>query len=151
MYLFLLMAIPQLGEAQTDAQRAKNFNVNSNGFVIDGYDPVAYQISQKAIKGNEAITYMYKGVKYAFASSANRDKFKANPDSYEPMYGGWCAYAMGNSGEKVEIDPETFKIINGRVYLFYNFYFNNTLKSWNKNEGPLKQKADSNWQKFIHK
>ena len=151
MYLFLLLAIPFMSDAQTDAQRAKNFNINSKGIAIEGYDPVAYLANQKAVKGDEAITYTYKGVKYAFASSANREKFKANPAIYEPMYGGWCAYAMGNTGEKVEIDPETFKIINGRVYLFYNFYFNNTLKSWNKNEGPLKQKADSNWQKFITK
>ena len=73
------------------------------------------------------------------------------PEKYEPAYGGWCAYAMGNSSEKVEVDPETFKIIGGKLYLFYNFYFNNTLKSWNKNETGLKTKADGNWNKFISK
>ena len=54
---------------------------------------------------------------------------------------------MGSTGEKVEIDPETFKIVDGKLNLFYNAYFNNTLKSWNKDENNLKKKADSNWKK----
>ena len=57
---------------------------------------------------------------------------------------------MGNDGSKVEIDPETFKIVGGKLYLFYNRFFNNTLKSWNKNEAALKAKADANWQKIFH-
>ncbi|MFM8742594.1 MAG: YHS domain-containing (seleno)protein, partial [Cytophagales bacterium] len=86
---------------------------------------------------------------YLFTNGANREKFKSNPEKYEPAYGGWCAYAMGETGEKVKIDPETFKVIEGKVYLFYNFWGNNTLKDWNKNEKPLKTKADQNWKKFI--
>ena len=55
---------------------------------------------------------------------------------------------MGDYGEKVEINPETFKIVDGKLYLFYNAFFNNTLKSWNKNESNLKKKADANWKKI---
>lgn len=73
----------------------------------------------------------------------------ASPEKYEPEYGGWCAYAMGESGEKVKIDPETFKIVNGKLYLFYNFFFNNTLKDWNIDEKHLKLKADKNWKMLI--
>jgi hypothetical protein len=56
---------------------------------------------------------------------------------------------MGNSGEKVSIDPETFKIVNGKLYLFYNRFFTNTLKDWNKNEAALKKTADLNWPKLF--
>lgn len=76
--------------------------------------------------------------------------FLKNPASYEPQYGGWCAYAMGANGEKVEINPETFKIVDGKLNLYYNAFFNNTLKSWNKDEGNLKKKADANWKKIIN-
>jgi hypothetical protein len=69
---------------------------------------------------------------------------------YEPQYGGWCAYAMGSTGEKVEIDPETFKIENGNLYLFYHTWTNNTLNKWNKEEMKLKAKADKNWQNIFH-
>ena len=75
--------------------------------------------------------------------------FDENPTRFLPQYGGWCAYAMGDSGEKVKIDPETFKIIDGKLYLFYNFYFTNTLTKWNRDESNLKQKADQNWKKVI--
>jgi hypothetical protein len=56
---------------------------------------------------------------------------------------------MGESGEKVKIDPLTYKILNGRLYLFYNFWGNNTLQDWNKAEQRLKQAADQNWKKFV--
>lgn len=90
----------------------------------------------------------YQGVIYKFSSNENKDAFLKNPSRYEPQYGGWCAYAMGSEGGKVEINPETFKIIDGKLYLFYNQYFNNTLKSWNKEENNLKSKADANWKKI---
>jgi len=101
---------------------------------------VAYFTQKKAVKGKSLITSTYEGVIYYFSTQANKDAFLKSPSSYEPQYGGWCAYAMGSSGEKVEIDPETFKIIEGKLYLFYNAYFNNTLKSWNKDETNLKKK-----------
>ncbi|MBX9734303.1 MAG: hypothetical protein K2X37_09590 [Chitinophagaceae bacterium] len=87
---------------------------------------------------------------YYFSSEKNAAIFKQSPAKYEPQYGGWCAYAMGATGEKVNIDPETFKVLNGKLYLFYNKFFNNTLKSWNKDEVSLKQKADASWMKFYH-
>ncbi len=56
---------------------------------------------------------------------------------------------MGETGEKVKVDPETYKILDGRLYLFYNFWGNNTLKDWNKNEQQLKRSGDQKWQKFV--
>jgi YHS domain-containing protein len=133
---------------QTAANRKAQFNIEK-GVAIQGYDPVAYFTQKKAVKGKSIISATNEGVIYYFSSQANKDAFIKKPSSYEPQYGGWCAYAMGSSGEKVEINPETFKIIDGKLYLFYNAYFSNTLKSWNKDEGSLKLKADANWIKII--
>lgn len=126
--------------------RKQQFNLDDD-LAIDGYDPVAYFKSNKAIKGNKNLAVYHQGVVYRFASAENKEEFKKNPSKYEPQYGGWCAYAMGAKGEKVSIDPETFKILDGKLYLFYNSFFNNTLKSWNKDESNLKTKADANWKK----
>ena len=93
---------------------------------------------------------MFVGVLYLFSSAEIKEVFKKNPAAYEPQYGGWFAYAMCNDGSKVDIDPETFKIMNGKLYVFYNKFFNNTLKSWNKDEANLNKKADANWQKTFH-
>ena len=136
--------------AQTDQERKANYNIENN-LAIQGYDPVAYVKSKKAIEGKKEIVASYKGINYRFSSKENLEQFKQAPGTYEPAYGGWCAYAMGNSGEKVEVDPGSFKVIDGKIYLFYNSYFNNTLKSWNKMEAELKAKAEKNWNKIITK
>ena len=134
--------------AQSTAKRTTAFNLEK-GVALQGYDPVAYFTQKKAVKGKSTLASTYEGVTYYFSTQANKDTFLKTPTSYEPQYGGWCAYAMGSSGEKVEIDPSTFKIVDGKLYVFYNAYFNNTLKSWNKDETNLKKKADINWKKFI--
>lgn len=135
--------------AQTTAKRTSEFNLEKK-VAIQGYDPVSYFTQKKAMKGKSSIAATNEGVIYNFSSQANKDLFLKNPSSYEPQYGGWCAFAMGDSGDKVEIDPATFKIIDNKLYLFYNAYFNNTLKSWNKDETNLKKKAEANWKKIIN-
>jgi YHS domain-containing protein len=137
--VLLLATVPAVAFAQASLLNAEN------GLALQGYDPVAYFLEQKAVGGNREISHQQEGVTYYFASESNRRKFQQDPSSYTPQYGGWCAYAMGATGEKVDIDPETFKITDGKLYLFYNKFFNNTLPKWNKEESSLKAKADRNW------
>jgi|SRR6218665_8486 len=136
--------------AQNIQKRQSNFNLEKK-VALHGFDPVAYFKQSKAVKGKKEIAAVYEGVTYYFSSSSNKELFTKQPSGYEPQYGGWCAFAMGDSGNKVDIDPETFKIVDGKLYVFYNAYFNNTLKSWNKDEKNLKSKADANWKKIISK
>jgi YHS domain-containing protein len=145
-----LLVSSQLFSQEDIAKRKLHFNTSKNT-AIQGYDPVAYFINKKAVKGNPSFKYTYEGIDYLFSSAVNLDLFKKNPKSFEPTFGGWCAYAMGNTGEKVEIDPETFKIIDNKLYLFYNKFLNNTLKDWNKDQSNLKSKAEKNWSNVIKK
>lgn len=147
MLVALLMMATSWG--QSAEKRKGNYNTE-NGLAIQGYDPVAY-FKGNAVKGKKEWVATYEGITYRFATAANKEAFIKNPASYEPQYGGWCAYAMGSYGKKVEVDPETFKIVDGKLYLFYNAYFNNTLKSWNEDEPALKKKADLTWKKTIDK
>ncbi len=142
---FFMMAITN---AQT-ALRIKEFNLQK-GLAIEGYDPVAYFTQNKAIKGTKQFAALVEGVSYYFSTAANRDLFIKNYKKYEPQYGGWCAYAMGASNEKVEIDPKTFKILNGKLFLFYHTWVNNTLNKWNNDEAHLNAEADKNWAVFFH-
>jgi YHS domain-containing protein len=134
--------------AQSESKRTSNFNLEKK-VGLQGYDPVSYFKTGKPTKGKTSITTVYEGVIYNFLLESNKEVFIKNPSSYEPQFGGWCAYAMGDSGEKVAVNPETFKILDGKLYLFYNAFFNNTLKSWNKDEVSLKTKAVTNWKKII--
>ena len=49
--------------------------------------------------------------------------------------------------KKVSIDPETYEIRDGKLYLFYNSWGTNTLESWIE-ESPdnLRKKACNNWE-----
>ena len=46
---------------------------------------------------------------------------------------------------------KTYKILDGKLYLFYNQYGVNTLKKWNKEETNLKQAADKYWSELVAK
>jgi YHS domain-containing protein len=146
--VFGMMTVASFSQDASQLRKSQ-FNL-SDGIAINGYDPVSYFNQHKAIRGKKELAVYAQGVTYYFSSLENKEAFKSNPARYEPQYGGWCAYAMGKDGSKVEIDPDTFKIIDGKLYLYYNKFFNNTLKSWNKDEANLKTKADANWQKFYH-
>lgn len=145
--VFLLAAVTTATEAQSSEARKTQYNLRK-GVALAGYDPVSY-FSGNPAEGDEELVHQHEGVTYFFATAANREQFRKNPGRFEPAYGGWCAYAMGASGEKVKVDPETFKIIGDRLYLFYNFWGNNTLDAWNRDEIPLHRKADQNWKKFV--
>ena len=92
-----------------------------------------------------------EGASYQFISAKNKKSFQANPKKYKPQYGGWCAYAMAKK-KKVEVNPKSYEIRDGKLYLFYKSYFSNTLKSW-KSEGPtgLAKKANAYWETVKYK
>ena len=137
-YLFitLVLSISITSFAQVNIQK---------GYAIAGYDVVSY-FKGKPVKGSYAYMVNHKGVKYKFTSQDNANSFKKMAEKYVPMYGGYCAYAMAKDGSKVKINPSTYEIKDGKLYLFYNSGGNNTLDKWNK-EGAstLKEAADKNW------
>lgn len=149
--LFLWLFLIFMGDlfAQSEDLRAAEYNIERSGLALGGYDPVSYFTTGEARKGRNDISLTHYGVVYRFTTIQNRDLFRTHPEEYEPEYGGWCAYAMGAQGEKVDVDPETFKIVGGKLYLFYNKFFNNTLESWNRDEAHLRSNADKNWSKII--
>ena len=151
LFIVLLTGIQFNVCAQSNKDLKPYYNVDKNGLWVEGYDPVAYFTENKAVKGKSEFSVVYNKATFRFSSAKNLQLFKANPTKYLPEYGGYCAYALGDYGEKVEVDPETFKVIDGKVFLFYNKFFNNTLPSWNKNEKALHTNADKNWSKLKHK
>ena len=158
--LFLVLQLPfvALLQAQPDelsiAVRNEHFNTKNN-LAIKGYDPVSY-FSGKPQKGDKQLAHTYKGITYYFSTAKNRDTFKEDPAKYEPAYGGWCAFAMADGG-KTDVNPETFKIVDGKLLLFYDGFLGDTRKAWNKQAGldggDTKQitTANGNWKRFTSK
>jgi len=114
---------------------------------INGYDPVAYFTEGKPVKGNGWNVAEHDGVTYMFADKKNKKMFEADPEKYLPEYGGYCAYGVA-VGKKFEIDPEVWKIENGKLYLNLD---EGIQKKWNKDIPGYIQKADANWSEIKEK
>ena len=116
----------------------------SGNLAVRGFDLVAY-FEGEARMGDPAISAEHGEATYYFASKANRAKFEASPNRYLPAYGGWCAYAM-SEGKQFDVDPRSFKVVNGRLYLFYDGVGGRTIDFWNENEASRLKQAAENWQ-----
>ena len=147
-FLLVLVGLNVVAELRAGAEAArKNYNLDSNGLALQGYDPVSYFDGGKPQKGKPELTADVNGATYRFASDANRQKFLAEPAKYEPAYGGWCATAMAD-GKKVEIDPTDYKVTDGRLFVFYKSLLHDARKDWVNNEPAQRDKADANWKRI---
>mgnify|MGYP005840148481 CR=1 FL=1 len=129
--------------------RQNEYSLSRGHLALQGYDPVSYFKSSGPLKGRKSITTEYNGIHYRFGSETNKREFLKNPTQYEPEYGGWCAWAM-LEGDRTESNPESYKIVEGKVYLFYDGFFGDTLKKWNEKaeetpETQLIETADEHW------
>ena len=134
---------------------AGQLNLDNEGVAISGYDPVSYHQKTGAQKGRKNLLLTHNGSIYYFVSSDNRALFMKDPERYTPAFGGWCAWAMLD-GEMVEIDPHTYKLVNNKIYLFYNSFFGNTLNKWNTlaqktGEQSLSNQAESAYKVLVKK
>ena len=99
---------------------AAAWNTNAGKVVLDGYDVVAYHTEDRAVKGLSRYTARFDGVKFQFATKANMDAFVKTPAVYAPKYNGFCAFAVGAKGAKVPANPDSFKLYNGELLVFFN-------------------------------
>ena len=111
------------------------------GLAIRGYDPVAYFTQQKPVKGSPQFSYAWMGATWLFSSAMNRDQFAVDPARYAPQYGGYCSYAV-SKGHTASIDPEAWRIVDGKLYLNYS---KGVQKTWAEDVSGNIQKADQNW------
>jgi hypothetical protein len=115
------------------------------GVAIMGYDTVAYFTEGKAVKGSEEFTYDWLGTPWHFASKKHQDMFISEPDKYAPQFGGYCAPEVAITGTAtINVDPEAFKIIDGKLYLVYDAM---SAQFFDDNAEELVPKANDNWPK----
>ncbi len=127
-----------------------DYNIKK-GFAVNGYDVVSY-FSNQSKEGENKFISEFNNIKYKFSSKENLDLFEKHPEKYLPQYGGYCAYAIAEKADKVSINPKTFQVKDGKLYLFYNAWGTNTLELWQKeNKDKLQKKADENWEKIKFK
>jgi YHS domain-containing protein len=138
---------PPLAEApgassKKSETKAPKVNVDQNGVILKGYDPVAYFKQNKAVKGDPKFSSSYGGATYYFASADNKATFDQAPEKYAPQYGGFCANSMTKRKLR-DIDPNVFFVHKGKLYVCSS---PKARKAFLSNPEVNIKKADTNWQ-----
>jgi hypothetical protein len=88
-----------------------------NRVALKGYDPVSYFTEGQPQKGSADFSASFEDAIYWFKDSKHRAHFVADPARYAPQFDGWCAMSL-TRGELVEMDPESWLIADGKLYVF---------------------------------
>ena len=128
------------------AGQAEPTNKDGKGVAIKGYDPVAYFTQSKPVKGSPTFAHQWMGATWWFASAEDRDQFAAQPEKFAPQFGGYCAYGVSKN-HTVSIDPEAWRIVEGKLYLNYS---KGVQETWVKDVPGNIKAAEENWPK-LHK
>ena len=142
-YIVVAVAVVAVGLVmayQLDA-KVPAYNTDKSNVAIKGYDTVAYFTEGNAVKGDKLLAHTWEEATWHFASASNRDMFTANPERYAPQYGGYCALGL-SAGEYADIDPESWTIVDGKLYLNNSKDFREV---WRKAPEAYKTTADYNW------
>ena len=139
--LLALAAMITASVAAVPGDDARLLNLDKNGVILDGYDPVAFFTDNKPVLGSDAFQSTYRGAIYHFASADHKAMFEKEPAKYEPQFGAFCAYAV-SVGRTAPIDVNTFSIINGRLVVQHN---SRAVGLWNKDPQLNLKHADKYW------
>ena len=128
---------------------AQSVNTDENKLANKGYDVVNYFTSNTAERGSVEFSTTHGGATYYFVNAEALKTFKANPSKYLPQFDGYCAFAVAKMNKKIPVNPETFRIDDGKLYLFYNDFWEgkpfNTIIPWLNNESEMEKLATTNW------
>jgi len=141
----LLAASALLLAGAVQSQAIAPVDTNWRGLAIGGYDAVAYFTDGKPVEGTSEFVTEWKGATWRFASAAHRDAFVAAPEKYAPQYGGYCAWAVAHD-KTAGIDPEAWKIVDGKLYLNYS---KSIQKQWEEDVPGYIKRGDANWPRLL--
>lgn len=110
---------------------------------ILGYDPVAYFTDGRATMGSPNISRKWLGATWYFASVQHRDAFVSEPVRYAPQFGGFCTGGMSVKEASANLDPEAFRIVDGKLFLFSGK--EGLEEDFDANPAPVIAKAEAEW------
>ncbi len=109
------------------------------GVALGGYDVVAYFIDRQPAQGDPAFSYRWGGVDWHFSSQTNRELFIRSPESYQPMFGGFCGLGAAH-GALVPSDPTAWSMHDGQLVLNQN---HEVTETWRYNPDINIQRAQA--------
>jgi hypothetical protein len=112
---FLALAYPDFAARASTTERVV---VNRfSGVAIEGFDPVAYFVEGRAVRGLENFEAPEAGAVWRFRNEGNRAFFVAHPEIYGPQFGGYDPIDVAR-GVTFASNPRFWVISGQRLYLF---------------------------------
>ncbi|TCL08659.1 hypothetical protein BXY66_0697 [Shimia isoporae] len=139
--LGLFAATPIAFGISSKVALAKEPEVFQNPTAINGYDPVAYFKESKPVEGSAANLVEWNGANWHFSDARNAAEFLESPESFAPVFGGYCAYAA-SKGYLAPTVPEAWTIHEGKLYLNYNLHAQSL---WREDIPGNIEKGLANW------
>lgn len=114
------------------------------GLAIGGIDPVSYFTDATVVRGRADLEAVSHGAIWRFARESNRAFFLANPDVYEPRFGGYDPVGVAG-GKTVAGFADIWMIYGDRLYLFGR---EETRDAFAANPALYLRDADRRWAKL---
>jgi hypothetical protein len=88
-----------------------------SGLAIEGFDPVAYFVEGRPVRGLPDFEVMQGGAVWRFHNEDNRAFFVEHPEIYGPQFGGYDPIEVVR-GVTLAGNPMFFVVTDQRLYLF---------------------------------
>ncbi|MDJ0823604.1 MAG: YHS domain-containing (seleno)protein [Paracoccaceae bacterium] len=139
--LGLALATPALLLIPRPALAREPLTYSEGGIAIDGSDAVAYFDNNGPVAGSADHSVDWNEATWHFASAENADTFRANPEAYAPVFGGYCAFAASR-GYLAPTTPEAWTLYEGKLYLNANL---RARELWLQDVPGNIAKGEANW------
>jgi YHS domain-containing protein len=135
-------ALRRVAEATaTGFRRSPRISTDEAGIALRGFDVVAFFQGGAAQRGTAEHFVVHGGAIWLFASAANAETFRAEPERYLPQFGGFCAGCI-LEGTKTHANPVYWAIVDGRLYLHSSSGLRDTWRTRSVSDQP---RAQAEW------
>lgn len=110
----LVSAAPLSSQAATTERIVTN---RFTGLAIEGFDPVAYFVDGRPLRGLPDFEAALSGAVWRFRNEGNKVSFLAHPEVYGPQFGGYDPIDLAR-GVTLAGNPLFWVISGQRLYLF---------------------------------
>ena len=111
----LVSATPLASQAAATTERVVMNRFT--GLAIEGFDPVAYFVDGRPLRGLPEFEATLSGAVWRFRNEGNMASFLAHPDVYGPQFGGYDPIDLAR-GVTLAGNPLFWVIYGQRLYLF---------------------------------
>jgi YHS domain-containing protein len=144
--VILLLSCTHWASGQPDTELP---HCSVDGVAVGGYDLLSYHSAQGPVAGLAEFSADHEGGRYQFVNAHNLARFSEDPQSWLPVYKGWCATTLA-MGRLVCPDYTNYKIEEGQLLFFELAGFTNGRTLWDSDPAGFRQRADANFKKLLN-